>query len=111
MFCGFAVIRSSGRLKWSIRLQFILRMADLMALQPNLSIQAHIVAPLGRRSKVLQEITRPVFALLEKGALSGYCTYLSYDSVRELCQETNLEYMKENIVDKYAEYAEDTELA
>ncbi len=89
----------------------ILRMADLMALQPNLSIQAHIVAPLGRRSKVLQEITRPVFALLEKGALSGYCTYLSYDSVRELCQETNLEYMKENIVDKYAEYAEDTELA
>ncbi len=43
----------------------ILRMADLMALQPNLNINAHIVAPVNRKEKVLQEITRPVFALLE----------------------------------------------
>ncbi|MDU5143667.1 MAG: hypothetical protein E6230_15930 [Paenibacillus dendritiformis] len=31
----------------------ILRMADLMALQPNLDIKAHIVAPIERREKVL----------------------------------------------------------
>jgi len=43
----------------------ILRMADLMALQPNLNIRAHIVAPFDRKDKVLQEISRPVFAFLE----------------------------------------------
>ncbi len=40
----------------------ILRMADLMALQPNLSIKAHIVAPIERKAKVFSEISRPVFA-------------------------------------------------
>ena len=44
----------------------ILRMADLMALQPNLNISAHIVAPIDRKDKVLQEISRPVFAFLEE---------------------------------------------
>lgn len=88
----------------------ILRMADLMALQPNLSIQAHIVAPIDRRTKVLQEITRPVFALLEKGPLSESCTYLSYDTVKELSEDENLEYMKDNVLDKYAEYAEEADI-
>lgn len=88
----------------------ILRMADLMALQPNLSIQAHIVAPIDRRTKVLQEITQPVFALLEKGPLSESCTYLSYDTVKELSEDENLEYMKDNVLDKYAEYAEEADI-
>lgn len=88
----------------------ILRMADLMALQPNLSISAHIVAPLQRRSKVLQEIARPVFALLERGPLSESCTYISYDTVSELVQDKNLEYMNDTILEKYAEYAEDADI-
>ena len=87
----------------------ILRMADLMALQPNLSIKAHIVAPLKRRSKVFQKITRPIFALLEKGPLSESCTYLSYDTVRELFQDVNLEYLKDSVLEKYAEYAEEAD--
>lgn len=88
----------------------ILRMADLMALQPNLSISAHIVAPIQRRSKVLQEIARPVFALLERGPLSESCTYISYDTVSELLNDKNLEYMNDNILEKYAEYAEDADI-
>lgn len=88
----------------------ILRMADLMALQPNLSIQAHIVAPIERRAKVLQEIIRPVFALLEKGPLSESCTYLSYDIIKELAEDANLEYMKDNVLEKYAEYAEEADI-
>lgn len=88
----------------------ILRMADLMALQPNLSIKANIVAPLERRVKVMQEIKRPVFALLEKGPLAESCTYLSYESVKELAQDENLEYMRDNIIEKYAEYAEESDL-
>ena len=45
----------------------LLRMADLLALQPNMNINLHIVAPDNRQEKVFQEIQRPVFSLLEKG--------------------------------------------
>jgi hypothetical protein len=66
----------------------ILRMADLLALQPNMDIRLHIVAPAARREKVFQELRRPVFSLLDRGPLSESCTFLSYDSVRELVQQT-----------------------
>gem|GEM_PF-5360452 len=44
----------------------ILRMADLMTLQPNMNIALHIVAPVERRDQVMQEITRLVFSLLDE---------------------------------------------
>ena len=53
----------------------ILRMADLLALQPNMQIRLHIVAPDERREKVLREIKRPVFSLLDHGPLYEKCTY------------------------------------
>jgi hypothetical protein len=37
----------------------LLRMADLLALQPNMDIRLHIVAPDERREKVFREMTRP----------------------------------------------------
>src|SRR5690606_29508470 len=61
----------------------LLRMADLLALQPNIGIKLHIVAPASRRAKVFQEIVRPVFSLLEGGPLADRCSYLSYESVRK----------------------------
>ena len=88
----------------------ILRMADLMALQPNLHIAAHIVAPTERRDKVLQEISRPVFAFLEKGPLAESCTFISYESVIELAKEKRLEYMTDAVLEEYTEYAEDSGL-
>ena len=42
----------------------LLRMADLVALQPNINIKLHIVAPAEKREKVLQEIQRPAFSLV-----------------------------------------------
>ena len=48
----------------------ILRMADLLALQPNMDIRLHIVAPVSKRDKVFSEIRRPVFSLLERGPLA-----------------------------------------
>lgn len=84
----------------------ILRMADLMALQPNLSIKAHIVAPEDRKEKVFQEIRRPVFTLLEKGPLSESCSFISYDSVMELSHEKRLEYMKDDVLEEFTEEAE-----
>ena len=88
----------------------ILRMADLMALQPNLNISAHIVAPIDRREKVLQEISRPVFAFLEKGPLSESCTFVSYESVQELSKEKRIEYMTDTVLEEYAEYAEEADI-
>jgi hypothetical protein len=85
----------------------ILRMADLLALQPMLDIKIHIVAPLRRREEVFEQITRPVFAVMEKGPLSEYCSYVSYDSVYELSKEKRLEYMTDTIVDEYSEYPEE----
>jgi hypothetical protein len=85
----------------------ILRMADLMALQPNMNIDLHIVAPIERRDKVFQEITRPVFSLLEDQPLSKICSFISYDSVKELAAQPNLSYVVHNVLDEYAEYADD----
>jgi predicted RNA-binding protein len=84
----------------------ILRMADLLALQPNMNIRLHIVAPYARRDKVLQEIQRPVFSLLEEGPLSERCTYLSYDSVDEIAELKHLAYLSDSVLDEYAEEVE-----
>jgi hypothetical protein len=84
----------------------ILRMADLLALQPNMDIRLHIVAPLARRDKVFQEIRRPVFSLLERGPLSESCTYISYDSIRDLVSEQHLEHLSDSVLDEYEEEAQ-----
>jgi hypothetical protein len=83
----------------------LLRMADLMALQPNMDIRLHIVAPESRRDKVFEEILRPVFSLLENHPLSERCTLLVYDSVRELAHTPKLEYMSEKVIEQYEESA------
>jgi predicted RNA-binding protein len=85
----------------------ILRMADLLALQPNMDIKLHIVAPAARREKVFQEIQRPVFSLLDRGPLSDTCTYISYDSVRELAQQQHLPHLSDTVLDTYDEEPED----
>jgi len=84
----------------------ILRMADLLALQPNMDIKLHIVAPLARWEKVFSEIRRPVFSLLDRGPLAESCTYLSYDSLREIAAQKHLAHMSDRVLDEYAEEAE-----
>jgi len=84
----------------------ILRMADLLALQPNMDIKLHIVAPDERRDKVFQELRRPVFSLLERGPLSESCTYLGYESIVELSKEKHLSHLSDSVLDEYAEQAE-----
>lgn len=84
----------------------LLRMADLLALQPNMKIRLHIVAPIGKREKVLREIKRPVFSLLDSGPLYEQCSFLSYDAIDELAQNPHLSHMSDTIID---EYEEDTE--
>lgn len=84
----------------------ILRMADLLALQPNMDIKLHIVAPVVRRDKVFQEIQRPVFSLLDKGPLSELCSFLTYESVNQIASLPHLGRMVDSLIEDYEEYAE-----
>lgn len=81
-------------------------MADLLALQPNMNIKLHLVAPAERREKVFHEILRPVFSLLEAGPLADRCTYLSYESIEELAGQKLLAHLSDSVLDEYAEEAE-----
>ena len=60
----------------------LLRMSDLMALQPNLDINLYLVAPDDRRTKVEQELLRPTFSLREK-PLARICGFLSFGCLCE----------------------------
>jgi hypothetical protein len=84
----------------------ILRMADLLALQPNMDIRLDIVAPSDRRDKVFQELRRPVFSLLERGPLSESCSFISYDSLRELASQPHMAHLSPSVLDEYEEDAE-----
>jgi hypothetical protein len=85
----------------------ILRMADLLALQPNMDIRLHIVAPSEKREKVLREITRPVFSLLERRPLYESCSYLPYEAIREISEMRFLGHMSDSIIEEYEEFAQD----
>ncbi len=85
----------------------LLRMSDLLALQPNLEINLFLVAPDERRDKVEQEILRPTFALREK-PLAKVCGFISFsslmeklDGIRKLGLATSL---KPDFLQKTAEY-------
>ena len=55
----------------------LLRMSDLLALQPNLDIKLYLLAPDERRDKVEQEIQRPTFQLRSK-PLPEVCGFLAF---------------------------------
>lgn len=76
----------------------LLRMADLLAMQPRMNIMLHIVAPIERRDQVRREIIRPVFSVLEGGAMSARCSYLSYDAIEELLSQPNLTHLRESFL-------------
>ena len=84
----------------------LLRMADLLALQPNMDIRLHIVAHPDKRERVLREIRRPVFSLLDRGPLYEQCSFLSYDSVDALAKTPYLSHMSDTIIDEYEESTE-----
>ena len=85
----------------------LLRMADLLALQPNMDIRLHIVAPEERSDKVKMEIKRPVFSLLENGPLYEKCTYLPYSAIQSIAEQKHLTHLSDTIIEEYEEHADD----
>jgi EVE domain len=60
----------------------LLRLSDLVTVQPYTSIRLFIVAPNARRDKVKRELARPTFARA-RPPLSELCRFLSYERLEE----------------------------
>jgi hypothetical protein len=86
----------------------ILRMADLLALQPNMDIRLHIVAPETRRERVFDQLRRPVFSLLDSRPLAETCSFLSYEALDELRSLRHLGHTNDSIIDEYTAEADET---
>jgi hypothetical protein len=84
----------------------ILRMADLVALQPDIKIKMHIVAPADRQEKFATEIRRPVFSYMTNGRLSDMCTFISYDDVEHVAKLEYLNHTSDQILGDFEVSAE-----
>lgn len=85
----------------------ILRMSDLVALQPNLNIPLYIVAPDERRDKVIRELNRPTFQVLPQ-RLVDICRYVSFSSLRTAVGEARsyARFLRPDFLDEFAESCE-----
>lgn len=83
----------------------ILRMADLLALQPNFHTRLHLVAPAERRAKVFHELARPAFSMYPQGAMFALCTYIEYEALKRLADSPFLRSMNDSALDLIAEQA------
>lgn len=84
----------------------LLRMADLLALQPNIRIPLHLVAAGRRRAQVRAQILRPVFSAFEGAPLRQLCSFLAFEAVDEMLAEPKLAHMRDSMVEDYAEFFE-----
>jgi hypothetical protein len=84
----------------------ILRMADLVALQPDIKIKMHSVAPFERQDKFLTEIRRPVFTYMTNARLSEMCTFISYDNIELIADLPHLRRTNDGILEDYEVSAE-----
>ncbi len=87
----------------------LLRMSDLLALQPNLEIKLYLVAPNQRRDKVEKEILRPTFQFREK-PLHQVCGFLSFSNFVEKVEGARklglITALKPDFLEQTAEYFE-----
>ncbi len=82
----------------------LLRMSDLISMQPNLNIPLYIVAPDERRRKVISEINRPTFSKLTP-PLNKICRYIPISKLREkvLEQLGLVRYLKPEYLNEISE--------
>jgi hypothetical protein len=85
----------------------LLRMSDLLAMQPNLSIPLFIVAPDDRREKVISEVNRPTFARLSPPMVE-VCRFISFDTLRTRLREVEsiVRYLNPTFIEDLAESLE-----
>lgn len=90
----------------------LLRMSDLMSMQPNLKINLYIVAPDDRSDKVIAEINRPTFARLNP-PLPKICKFIPYSELRREIEQIGYRtrYMKPQFIDNIALSCEPEEVS
>jgi len=66
----------------------LLRMSDLISMQPNLNIPLYLVAPNARRNKAISEINRPTFTRLSQ-PLYEICRFISFETLRKGISDTS----------------------
>lgn len=59
----------------------LLRMSDLVTMQPNINLNLYLVAPDDRRERVYSEINRPTFAKL-RPSLPKICKFIPYSKLK-----------------------------
>jgi hypothetical protein len=60
----------------------LLRMSDLLARQPNISVPLFLVAPEDRREDVIRQVNRPTFERMNP-PLVDVCRYIPFEGLRE----------------------------
>jgi len=85
----------------------LLRMSDLLSMQPNINIPLFLVAPDERRNKVLAEVNRPTFSRLSP-PLKGLCRYLSFSVLRDQLPKDPrvIRYLTPNFLEEFSESCE-----
>jgi hypothetical protein len=80
----------------------LLRMSDLLALQPNINIKLYLVAPEERKAKVLEELTRPTFAQLK---LPARCRLVTFERLSQEIERLGrmASYVRPEFIDSITE--------
>jgi hypothetical protein len=82
----------------------LLRMADLLSMQPNLNTPLYLVAPDERRQKVFTEVNRPTFSRLSP-PLVDVCRYVAFSTLRDQLAQVRsfIRYLKSQFLDELSE--------
>ncbi|MFI5200941.1 MAG: hypothetical protein ACHQNE_00960 [Candidatus Kapaibacterium sp.] len=85
----------------------LLRMSDLLALQPNLEIKLYLLAPDDKSERVQQQIMRPTFALREK-PIPEVCGFIPFgpflERIKQINQMKLASSLKPEFLDTLAQY-------
>ena len=89
----------------------LLRMSDLISMQPNLNIPLYIVAPDDRRYKVFKEVNRPTFSRLSP-PLPEICRYIPFSTLKKRISELGsvISYLKPEFLEEISESCEVDEI-
>jgi hypothetical protein len=83
----------------------LLRMSDLLTMQPNLDINLYLVGPDDRYAKFAREVARPTFASRHK-PVHTLCGFLPYSKLCERIEETKnvVRFLRPEFIDEIAEF-------
>jgi len=85
----------------------LLRMSDLIAMQPNLKIPLYLIAPDDRRAKVMTEVNRPTFSRLSP-PLAEICRFISFEGLKDQIEKvmSYVRFLKPEFMEELSESCE-----